>query len=50
MPPGDVRTGLTTRAREVGQIRADIDVQVIVDQLWGAAYHRLLIQDEPLTG
>jgi AcrR family transcriptional regulator len=37
------------RAQELGQIRADIDVQVIVDQLWGAAYHRLLIPDEPVT-
>jgi AcrR family transcriptional regulator len=37
------------RAQELGQIRSDIDVQVIVDQLWGAAYHRLLIRDEPVT-
>ncbi|MFI6874091.1 TetR/AcrR family transcriptional regulator [Streptomyces sp. NPDC050400] len=37
------------RAQEAGQIRADVDVQVLVDQLWGAAYHRLLIPDEPVT-
>ncbi|MFD8521845.1 TetR/AcrR family transcriptional regulator [Streptomyces capillispiralis] len=37
------------RAQEQGQIRADIDVQVLVDQLWGAVYHRLLIPDEPVT-
>ncbi|TKT04437.1 TetR/AcrR family transcriptional regulator [Streptomyces lasalocidi] len=37
------------RARELGQIRADVDVQVLVDQLWGAVYHRLLIPDEPVT-
>ncbi|MEU5114384.1 TetR/AcrR family transcriptional regulator C-terminal ligand-binding domain-containing protein [Streptomyces longwoodensis] len=37
------------RAREQGQIRADADVQVLVDQLWGAVYHRLLIPDEPVT-
>ncbi|MFJ4809260.1 TetR/AcrR family transcriptional regulator [Streptomyces longwoodensis] len=37
------------RAREQGQIRADVDVQVLVDQLWGAVYHRLLIPDEPVT-
>ncbi len=36
-------------AQEAGQIRADIDVQVLVDQLWGAVYHRLLIPDEPVT-
>lgn len=38
-----------TRARELGQIRADVDVRVLVDQLWGAVYHRLLIPDEPVT-
>ena len=37
------------RAQELGQLRADIDVQVIVDQLWGAVYHRLLIPDQPVT-
>ncbi|MDQ6525244.1 TetR/AcrR family transcriptional regulator C-terminal ligand-binding domain-containing protein [Nocardioides sp. LHD-245] len=37
------------RAQEIGQIRSDVDVQVLVDQLWGAVYHRLLIPDEPVT-
>lgn len=37
------------RAREQGQIRDDVDVQVLVDQLWGAVYHRMLIPDEPVT-
>ncbi|MFD2795542.1 TetR/AcrR family transcriptional regulator C-terminal ligand-binding domain-containing protein [Promicromonospora vindobonensis] len=37
------------RAQEQGQLRDDVDVQVVVDQLWGAVYHRLLIPDEPLT-
>ncbi|GHH80106.1 TetR family transcriptional regulator [Streptomyces sulfonofaciens] len=37
------------RARESGQIRADVNLQVLVDQLWGAVYHRLLIPDEPVT-
>ncbi|PZG41538.1 TetR family transcriptional regulator [Spongiactinospora gelatinilytica] len=37
------------RAQEAGQIRADIDVRVVVDQLWGSVYHRLLIPDEPVT-
>jgi hypothetical protein len=36
------------RAQEVGQIRDDIDPEVIVDQLWGACYHRLLLPDAPL--
>jgi AcrR family transcriptional regulator len=37
------------RAVEQGQVRPDVDVQVLVDQLWGATYHRLLIPDEPVT-
>ncbi|MPZ28633.1 MAG: TetR family transcriptional regulator [Micromonosporaceae bacterium] len=37
------------RAQEVGQIRADVDTRVLIDQLWGAVYHRLLIPDEPVT-
>ena len=38
-----------TKAIERGQLRDDIDPQVVVDQLWGACYHRLLIPDEPIT-
>lgn len=38
------------KAQESGQIRPGIDLQVLVDQLWGAVYHRLLIPDEPVTG
>lgn len=37
------------RAQEAGQIRGDVDVRVLIDQLWGAVYHRLLIPDEPVT-
>jgi AcrR family transcriptional regulator len=37
-----------SRARQLGQIRADVDLEVIVDQLWGACYHRLLLPDQPL--
>ena len=37
------------KAQEDGQLRADVNVQVVVDQLWGAIYHRLLIPDEPVT-
>ncbi|MFJ9391846.1 TetR-like C-terminal domain-containing protein [Nocardioides sp. NPDC101246] len=36
-------------AKKAGQVRAEIDSQVLVDQLWGAVYHRLLIPDEPVT-
>ena len=37
------------RARAVGQLQADVDAEVVVDQLWGACYHRLLLPDQPLT-
>lgn len=37
------------RAQSRGQLRADADPRVLVDQLWGACYHRLLIPDEPIT-
>jgi AcrR family transcriptional regulator len=37
------------KAQHDGQIRPEIDVRVLVDQLWGAAYHRILIPDEPVT-
>jgi AcrR family transcriptional regulator len=37
------------RAIERGQLRGDVDPRVVIDQLWGACYHRLLIPDEPIT-
>jgi AcrR family transcriptional regulator len=37
------------KAQAVGQIRPEVDVRVLVDQLWGAVYHRLLVPDEPVT-
>ncbi|WP_227833836.1 TetR/AcrR family transcriptional regulator [Nocardia macrotermitis] len=38
-----------TIARAAGQIRHTADLEAIVDQLWGACYHRLLLPTEPLT-
>jgi AcrR family transcriptional regulator len=37
------------RAQQRGQIRPEADPRVVVDQLWGAAYNRLLVPDEPLS-
>ncbi len=37
------------RAQERGQLGAATDPEVVVDQLWGACYHRLLVPDQPLT-
>ena len=36
------------RGRAAGQLRADLDPEAVVDQLWGACYHRLLVPDLPL--
>lgn len=36
------------RAQERGQIAAEVDPEVVVDQLWGACYHRLLLPGPPL--
>lgn len=38
-----------TAARETGQIREGVDLETIVDQLWGAVYHRLLMPAQPVT-
>lgn len=37
------------KAKERGQLRAGLDAESVVDQLWGACYHRLLLPDQPLT-
>jgi AcrR family transcriptional regulator len=37
------------RAQDQGQLRPDVDVQVVIDQLWAAVYNRLLVPDEPVT-
>lgn len=34
-------------AQKQGQLRQDADLDVIVDQLWGACYHRLLVLRVP---
>ena len=38
-----------TDAKRRGQLRANLDPETVVDQLWGACYHRLLLPDQPLT-
>jgi AcrR family transcriptional regulator len=48
-PRRDLAVATLTRAQHRGQVRPDIDPEVLVDQLWGACYHRLLLPDLPLT-
>ena len=33
---------------ERGELRADADVQTMIDLLWGAIYYRLLLHTRPL--
>ena len=40
---------LLDRAIERGEIPADTDQEVVLDLLFGAAYHRLLHGHQPLT-
>jgi AcrR family transcriptional regulator len=37
------------KAKARGQLSAGLDPETVVDQLWGACYHRLLLPDQPLT-
>ncbi len=36
------------RAQGRGQLRHDAPLDVLVDQLWGACYHRMLLLNEPV--
>lgn len=36
-------------AQQRGQIRADADPEVLIDQLWGACLYRRMMPDQPLT-
>jgi AcrR family transcriptional regulator len=36
------------RARARGQLRDDVDLETVHDQLWGACYHRMLVTGAPL--
>ena len=48
-PRRDLAVAALQRARDRGQLRGGFSLEIIVDQLWGACYHRLVIPDEPLT-
>lgn len=48
-PRRDLAIEAVARAQERGQVREEVDPEIVVDQLWGACYHRLLIPDLPVT-
>ena len=37
------------QAREHGELRSDADPQIMIDQLWGACYYRLLTEGDDIT-
>ncbi len=47
-PRRDLAVQALEEARDRGELRDDMDLGILVDQLWGACYHRLLIPDGPL--
>lgn len=48
-PRRELAVSTMESAKARGQLRADLDTESVVDQLWGACYHRLLLPDQPLT-
>lgn len=48
-PRRDLAVEAIRRAQTRGQIDTTVEPQVLIDQLWGACYHRLLLPDQPLT-
>jgi AcrR family transcriptional regulator len=48
-PRRDASTTVLLRAVERGDIRADTDIPVVLDQLYGPLYYRLTMRHEPLT-
>lgn len=48
-PRRDLALERLDAAKQSGEIHAEADLEIMVDQLWGACYHRLLILKTPLT-
>ncbi|MEU6610429.1 TetR-like C-terminal domain-containing protein [Streptomyces shenzhenensis] len=49
MPRRRLAIDAIERARGRGQLREDADPDLLVDQLWGACYNRLLVPDNSLS-
>lgn len=48
-PRRDLAATAMRRAQERGHLAAHVDPEIVIDQLWGACYNRLLVPDQPLT-
>lgn len=47
-PPSVMCRERLSAAQDRGELRADADIQAIIDTLWGALYYRLLLHTRPL--
>jgi AcrR family transcriptional regulator len=47
-PRREASTAVFRRAIERGQLRADIDIQAALDQLYGPVYFRLMLRHQPM--
>lgn len=47
-PPTVLCREMLVRAQQRGELRADVDIQTLIDMLWGALYYRLLLHTRPL--
>jgi AcrR family transcriptional regulator len=47
-PRREMTAGVLRRAIERGQIRPDVDVEILMDQLYGPLYYRLTVRHQPL--
>lgn len=48
LPRRDLARARLHLAQDTGEIAAEADVDIIIDQLWGACYHRTLVLRVPL--
>lgn len=48
LPRREIARARLRTAKDAGQLREDADLDIIVDQLWGACYHRLLVLRVPV--
>jgi AcrR family transcriptional regulator len=48
-PRRHIAVDFLRNAQSHGRLREDADPEVLIDQLWGACYHRLLLPNQPIT-
>ncbi|GAA5032478.1 TetR/AcrR family transcriptional regulator [Microbacterium fluvii] len=48
LPRRDLARERLLKAQRAGQLGADADIDIVIDQIWGAFYHRLLVLRTPI--